>query len=82
MAATVLLASLKGCFSDSNQFIVSGHIEGAHDTLLVLEHLPLNGRPVVIDSLRLGDDGFFTLSGDAPKTPEFYRLRIGGQAST
>jgi hypothetical protein len=34
---------------------------------------------VVVDSVRLDEDGTFVLSGEAPLNPELYRLRIGGQ---
>ena len=35
--------------------------------------------PVTIDSVKLGENGEFSFSEDAPKAPEFYRLRIAGQ---
>ena len=40
--------------------------------------MSLNG-PVTVDSVKLGKDGSFSFDGDAPKNPEFYRLRIDRQ---
>ncbi len=75
----LLLASLFGCTEKGKQFTVSGHIKGGADTMLVLEHIGFGQRPQAIDSVKLDSDGSFTLNGDAPSTPEFYRLRIGNQ---
>jgi hypothetical protein len=47
--------------------------------MLYLEHLSLGKGTVAIDSVRLGDDGMFCFREEAPGSPEFYRLRIGGQ---
>lgn len=80
IAAMVLLASFKGCMNESNQFSVSGQIEDAADTTIVLEHLAFGSTPKAIDSVRLDKEGNFSLSGPAPTNPEFYRLRIGGQS--
>jgi peroxiredoxin len=35
--------------------------------------------PEVVDSVRLNADGTFSLAGEAPQAPEFYRLRIHDQ---
>ena len=58
---------------------MDGSITGAADTTLYLEHITLGDGIVVVDSVRLGEDGAFVLSGEAPLNPELYRLRIGGQ---
>ncbi len=79
LGGILLLASLVGCTDKGKRFTVSGHITGGADTMLVLEHLGFGQRPQAIDSVKLGSDGSFTLSGDAPANPEFYRLRIGRQ---
>ncbi len=75
----LLLASLFGCTEKGKQFTVSGHIKGGADTTLVLEYIGFGQRPQAIDSVKLDSDGSFTLNGDAPSNPEFYRLRIGNQ---
>ena len=76
------------------QFQVTGCIEGAQDSILFLEANTLNGIQKV-DSIRLGADGKFTFSADAPIytyegdslagkqqkfCPEFYSLRIANKA--
>lgn len=71
------LAALMAC-SKKPTFTVEGTIEGAQDSLLYLHHMALSG-PTVVDSVRLGHDGAFSFSVDAPATPEFYVLRIAGQ---
>ncbi len=79
LGSLLLLASLIGCTKKGKQFTVSGHIHEGADTMLVLEHLGFGQRPQAIDSVKLGSDGSFTLHGNAPTNPEFYRLRIGRQ---
>lgn len=65
--------------AQKDRFHVDGSITGATDTTLYLEHITLGDGIVVVDSVRLGEDGAFVLSGEAPLNPELYRLRIGGQ---
>lgn len=60
------------------KFHVSGNIADAKDSLLYFENMGLNG-PVTVDSVKLGEDGSFSFDADAPKNPEFYRLRIDRQ---
>lgn len=74
--ATCLI--LAGC-KQKGQFHVTGHITDAADTIMYLEHLTLGDGIQVIDSVRLTEDGFYEMSGDAIGNPEFYRLRIGNQ---
>lgn len=72
----VFLLTMTGC--TKRTFRVEGQIVQAHDSLLYLENMGLNG-PVVVDSVRLDKEGNFSFSSDAPTAPEFYRLRIGQQ---
>ena len=87
-ACTILAA----CDS-TPQFKVTGSIEGAQDSILYLEANTLNGIQK-IDSVRLGADGKFSFSADAPiyiyegdslagkqtkYCPEFYSLRIANK---
>lgn len=77
----ILLALLVSlcCCQQRNTFCITGNITDAADTMLYLEHLTLNKGIVLIDSIRLKEDGKFCFKSEAPGNPEFYRLRIGGQ---
>lgn len=66
------------CSCTSRKFQVSGTISDAKDSILYFENMSLNGA-VVIDSVKLDDEGAFKFSDDAPTAPEFYRLRIARQ---
>lgn len=70
---------LCGC-QQGEKFIIEGNISGADSSVLYLEQLTLGEGAVCIDSIQLGQDGSFRFLADAPTSPEFYRLRIGGQA--
>lgn len=74
----LVLAALSGC-RQGETFCIAGHIAGAADTVLYLEHLTLGEGAVPVDSIRLGEDGAFTFRRETAACPEFYRLRIGGQ---
>lgn len=74
----LVLAALSGC-RRGETFCIAGHIAGAADTVLYLEHLTLGEGAVAVDSIRLGEDGAFTFRRETAACPEFYRLRIGGQ---
>lgn len=75
LIAAVLLASCQ----HKGQFCVNGHVTDATDTVMYLEHISLGNGIEVVDSVRLDESGAFELKGDTMPTPEFYRLRIGGQ---
>ncbi|MBM6992818.1 MAG: AhpC/TSA family protein [Prevotella sp.] len=77
-AATLVLAAFAITSCTGKKFHVSGNIANAHDSLLYFENMSLNGA-VTVDSVKLGEDGSFSFDGDAPKNPEFYRLRIDRQ---
>lgn len=74
--AAVLLC---GC-RQRETFCIEGNITGADSCLLYLEHLTLGEGAVAVDSIRLKEDGAFRFGKAGVATPEFYRLRIGGQA--
>ena len=76
MAALSAGMLMTSCSAD--KFRVSGTISNAEDNILYFENASLNG-PVVVDSVTLKADGQFDFTDKAPKAPEFYRLRIGGQ---
>lgn len=60
------------------KYHVEGEITNAKDSILYFENLSLEG-PVVMDSVKLAEDGKFTFAADAKDAPEFYRLRIADQ---
>ena len=72
---TVAALSLTSC--NNKKFHVNGTISDAKDSVLYFENMSLNG-PVVVDSVKLAEDGSFDFSGKATEAPEFYRLRIAG----
>lgn len=75
----LVVALLSVACTPTSRFHINGHIAGAADTTLYLEHITLGDGIVAVDSARLHADGQFSLSASAPATPELYRLRIGGQ---
>lgn len=78
MATALAGAALTFSACGEKKFHVEGTVENAKDSLLYFENMSLAG-PVVVDSVRLGDDGSFAFSDKCPDAPEFYRLRIAGQ---
>ena len=77
-SAALALAALAITSCTGKKFHVSGEIANAKDSVLYFENMSLDG-PVAVDSVKLGEDGSFSFSEDAPQNPEFYRLRIAGQ---
>ena len=74
--AAVAVAAMASC--SQKKFHVEGQITNAKDSVLYFENISLTG-PVVLDSVRLGDTGDFSFSGEQTEAPEFYRLRISDQ---
>ena len=77
-AAALFAAAIMITSCNENKFKVEGQIANAKDSLLYFENVGLEGINVV-DSVKLGDNGEFSFKEDAPKAPEFYRLRISNQ---
>lgn len=75
---SIALCMLAVASCSQKKFHVNGTITEAKDSVLYFENMSLDG-PVVIDSVKLGEDGSFAFSDDAPAAPEFYRLRIARQ---
>ena len=74
----IAVAALAIASCSEKKYHVEGSIAQAKDSLLVFENVGIE-EITVVDSIRLGEDGAFSFSGDAQDAPEFYRLRIGGQ---
>ena len=77
-AAALFAAAMMITSCNENKFKVEGQIANAKDSLLYFENVGLEGINVV-DSVKLGDNGEFSFKDNAPKAPEFYRLRISNQ---
>lgn len=75
-AAVAVAALMTAC--SGGKFHVEGEISNAKDSTLYFENISLEGA-VVLDSVKLGEDGKFSFAADAQNAPEFYRLRIAGQ---
>ena len=78
LIALVALA-LTACDNEGNTFTVKGTIEGAQDKTLCLQNKTLGGT-VILDSVRLGEDGNFEFRAKSPATPDFYQLTLEGQS--
>lgn len=73
--SAIAVSALAIASCNQNKFHVSGNITDAKDSILYFENMSLDG-PVVIDSVKLGEDGAFNFSDATKGAPEFYRLRI------
>ena len=74
----ITLATLTAC--NGNQFHIDGTIEGASDTTMLVLEESSNGEWFIIDSVKVGTDGKFSVSAPAPEVPNIYQLRCGNQA--
>ena len=67
-----------GACDNGPKFKVQGEIAGAENKTLYLEASGLEGV-VLLDSVKLGSNGGFSFAEACSESPEFYRLRMGGQ---
>lgn len=74
MAALALTA----CEEQKPSFTIEGTVKGAKDQTLFLYNNALAGA-VKLDSVKLTEEGTFTLHGEAPQSPELYSLIVGNQ---
>lgn len=73
--SAIAVSALAMVACNQNKFHVTGNITDAKDSILYFENMSLDG-PVVLDSVKLGEDGAFNFSNSTEGAPEFYRLRI------
>ena len=73
----VVLAGMAAC--DGNKFHVDGTIEGASDSLTMVLEQSSNGEWFIIDSVKIGKNGSFSVAAPAPEVPSIYQLRLGDQ---
>lgn len=71
----VLVAIVLGACDSEPKFKVEGEVSGADGKMLYLEASALEGI-VLLDSVKLKDDGSFSFKQTRPESPEFYRLRV------
>ena len=80
----VVLLAMGAVISCKNNkvFTVKGNITQAEDSILYVEAFQTDGMQK-LDSVKLGKDGAFSFSVDAPvNEPELYRLRVSDQFLT
>lgn len=71
-----ILVLVAAACNREGKFAVSGTVEGAGDsTVLVLEQSS-SGYWYIMDTVRTHDDGAFSLESTAPQFPSIYRLRL------
>lgn len=63
-----------------NEFKVSGKIEGANDSTLMVMEVANNGWWYIVDSVKCAKDGSFAIAKPAAQNPDIYRLRINDKA--
>jgi peroxiredoxin len=73
-----VLAALTAC--DGNKFHIDGTIEGASDTTTLVLEQSSNGEWLIVDSVKVGNNGKFSVSAPAPEVPNIYQLRLGDQS--
>ena len=78
LAYLFLAALAMASCQKQNSFTVEGTIEGAKDSTIYLFNRSLTGI-VLLDSAKLGDDGKFSFSHQAPTGPDLYVLNINSQ---
>jgi len=75
IAFAAIAAAMFAACDNAPKFHVEGTIQNAADSTIVLEAAALDGIKT-LKTAKLGADGHFQFSADAPANPEFYRLRI------
>ena len=73
---TAAALALTAC-TGGEKIKVTGQITNAPGKILYLEHDAVGG-PVLVDSLKLDNEGRFSLRTDRPSAPDFYRLILDG----
>ena len=74
----IAAVSLTAC--NGNKFHVGGTIDGATDSTTLVLELSSNGQWFLVDSVKVGKNGQFSIDAPAPEVPSIYQLRVGGQA--
>jgi len=64
--------------SNKNHFTVKGRIKDGNEKILYLENVTTS-KAVLLDSVKLANNGLYTFKHERPKAPDFYRLRLNHQ---
>lgn len=75
MAAGIAL--LMTACDNNPKFKVEGEVYGGEGKTLILAKPDFAGRWTVLDSVKVGKNGDFSLKYEAPASPEIYRLTLG-----
>lgn len=75
--SAALMGILVCACSHDPKFKVSGKVTGAEGQSLILEKSDFHGRWFAVDSTRVSKSGSFSISSDAPASPEIYRISLG-----
>jgi len=76
-----LLITIIGIFiscSGNDHFIVKGTVKDGNKKMLYLENVTAT-RVIVLDSVKLGENGSYKFRQKRPAIPDFYRLRLNRQ---
>ena len=71
------IALLMTACDNNPKFKVEGEVYGGEGKTLILAKPDFAGRWTVLDSVRVGKNGDFSLKYEAPASPEIYRLTLG-----
>lgn len=77
LIAALASAILVGCGREA-KFKVEGNVAGGAGKSLVLSKADFVGRWIDVDSVRIADDGSFSIASISPASPEIYRLSLDG----
>ncbi len=74
----VAAVAISFCACGKEKFHINGNITNANEKTLYFENMSLDGV-VIVDSVKLNEEGAFSFAEERPEAPEFYRLRIENQ---
>ena len=75
----VLSIIIMACQTNTDRFIIKGHIAEADGKMLYLDRMGID-RIETVDSIKLDAEGVFNFSQDAGDCFDFYRLRVSNQS--
>lgn len=73
LSVAFFILIISGCYSDN--YRIKGTINNADDRMLMLEKMQLD-RSLIIDSVKLNEDGEFSFHGEKLNVPTFFKLKL------